>query len=133
MATQPVSPYRTLQRRCKAAGLPANRAAAELERLLAEHSATAETTTRSEPRQESVRVSGGPNAVNGAINGDAQSVTTDVNSEESGCMMGLWPDGFAGISSQGIFGALPGWVNANLPAGHTSQVYNAGIITSPQF
>eukprot|EP00040_Diaphanoeca_grandis_P025498 m.141293 g.141293 ORF g.141293 m.141293 type:complete len:487 (-) comp30177_c0_seq1:252-1712(-) len=39
----------------------------------------------------------------------------------------LWPDGLAGISNQGIFKAIPGWVNASAPPGTTSQVEQLGF------
>ena len=34
----------------------------------------------------------------------------------------LWPDGFAGISKDGIFGFVPAWVDEKLAPGHSSQV-----------
>ena len=34
----------------------------------------------------------------------------------------LWPDGFAGISKDGIFGFVPAWVDETLAPGHSSQV-----------
>lgn len=111
MATKPVSPYRQLQLRCKAAGLPANKSAVVLAQLLAEHEETTE---------EDAPITRQPTATNGR----ASKSTPNVSGadEDEGCLMGLWPNELGGISNKGLFNAIPSWVNPKLPPGHTSQV-----------
>ena len=109
MVAKPVSPYRRLQLRCKAAGLPANKSAAELTRFLAEAGAE-------NPNLQA------ETDVTAAAKNDATiapaSLATEAYVDE---VTRLWPEGFAGISAKGLFRVLPGWVNKKLAPGTTSQ------------
>lgn len=112
MAGVAPSPYRQLQRRCKAAGLRANLSAAELTRLLTEHEMEQAAATGTTPH------------------------AADANAGEDGAetdpVCRLWPDGFAGISAKGIFNALPNWVDSSKAPGTTSQVSGpSGATTQP--
>lgn len=115
MTLLPDSPYRVLQRRAKAAGISAKGSADQLAAALAAHeaanggSATTTTATATTPDTTSTP-------------GKFVSKSTEPSGGGYDGGISLWPDGLAGISSDGIFNAIPRWVNANLPAGHTSQV-----------
>ena len=93
------SPYRLLQRRAKAAGLPANKSAKELAHLLA-----------------------GEEDASAAAPATATSAGT-VSDGGVDPVCRLWPDGLAGVSSQGIFNAIPSWVDGSKSPGTTSQVW----------
>ena len=46
---------------------------------------------------------------------------------DNGELLSLWPDGFAGISSKGLFKVLPGWVDPKLAPGTSSQLEQLGL------
>ena len=98
-----MTPYRRLQQRAKAAGIPANKSALELERLLG-------------PATDSPRPLDNATTTSKL---SSSAVLSNTTPDDPVCR--LWPDGLAGVSSKGIFNALPDWVNAKLAPGATSQ------------
>ena len=119
MTLPPDSPYRVLQRRAKAAGVSAKGSAEQIAAALAAQEAaqggsatttTADVNTYTTPTKTT------------STPGKFVSKSTEPSGGGYDGGISLWPDGLAGISSDGIFNAIPRWVNAKLPAGHTSQV-----------
>ena len=106
------SPYRRLQTRAKQAGISANQKAAVLEGLL--DGAKGRSGSRT-PTPEPVSSQLHEPPVISAADG-SEPITAPHFGELP------WPDGFAGISKNGLFKTLPGWVDASQPPGTTSQV-----------
>jgi len=66
-------------------------------------------------------------AQEGDTAGAGRTATPTEAAAKDGVLMGLWPDGLAGVSARGIFRALPGWVDPALPPGHSSQLEQLGL------
>lgn len=112
------SPYRRLQTRAKQAGIPANQKATVLESLLDGAKARSGSRTPT-PEPVSSQLTGAPSRIWAADGGEP------ITASHFGELP--WPDGFAGISKDGLFKTLPGWVDASQPPGTTSQVEQLGL------
>jgi hypothetical protein len=99
------TPYRRLQAKAKELGIKANLSASELKRLVDE----AEGGKKS---------SSPPAPAPATASKKADKVKAPPTTEELGGIS-LWPDGLAGISKDGLFKSLPGWVDRSLAPGTT--------------
>ena len=52
---------------------------------------------------------------------------SDPASYDNGELLSLWPDGFAGISTKGLFKVLPSWVDEKKAPGTSSQLEQLGL------
>ena len=55
----------------------------------------------------------------------AKGITNTAEDYDGG--IGLWPDGFAGVSKDGVFGAVASWVDVRLEPGCTPQTEQLGL------